>query len=34
MTPAQIVTKLHNAVADAPRDDLAIVAISPTPLGG
>ncbi len=34
MTPTQIVTKLHSAVAEAPRDDIAIVAISPNPPTG
>jgi sigma-B regulation protein RsbU (phosphoserine phosphatase) len=34
MNPAQIMTKLHNAVANAPRDDIAILAISPTPATG
>jgi len=31
LTPAQTVAKLHGTVADAPRDDIAIVAISPDP---
>lgn len=34
MTPAQIVAKLHGAVVDNPRDDIAIVAIGPNPRTG
>ncbi len=34
MTPAEVVNELHNAVVDAPRDDIAIVAISPNRADG